>query len=370
MYKVLLVDDESLALEGLRLLVDWESFGFEIHGECSDGEEAFTLIEKFNPDLVITDIRMPGLDGLGLIEKVAGRAQANPKFIIISGYNEFEYARKALRFGINHYLLKPVFKEDLIAVLQDLYPSPATAEFENSSGNDPVLQNDGGNEVRRILSGPSFQEIFYLNTIMEALEELNPEALETAMESAFTYFGAIQTPSEILKIYAINIIYHSIRLINEMNGNPAELLGKHNLNRLHERQAIALELKMILKGYFTDYFAHLKSLKARDSQNIYKVEAYLKQNFKENLTLKEIAKIFYMHPAYLGQLFVKKFGVSFNEYLHQMRIEEAKRLMETTPLKTFEIALKIGYNHYHSFLQNFEKYTGIKPAEYRKKFNS
>jgi two-component system response regulator YesN len=359
MRKILLVDDESFALERLRLLFDWKSLGFEIVGECSDGTEALELIEKLSPDLVITDIRMPGLDGLGLIEKVINRTAVKPKFIIISGYDEFEYARKALRFGINHYLLKPVFSEELIPVLQDLYPAPGPVEIETGSDNDPVLQN---NE-----NSPSFHEISFLNAIVEALEEFDPVTLEAAIESAFVHFDAIQPPPEILNVYVINIIYHSTRLINEMNGSPAELLGKYNLNRFNERKTTPLELKNILKSYFADCFAYLKSLKARESQNIYRIEAYLKQNYKQNLTLKEIAKIFYMHPAYLGQLFLKKFGVSFNEYLHQMRIEEAKRLMDTTTLRTYEVALEVGYNHYHSFLQNFEKHTGIKPAEYRQK---
>ncbi|MCL6589359.1 MAG: response regulator [Firmicutes bacterium] len=396
MYKVVLVDDEQPALEGLKLAIDWEGLGYQICGVCAHGEEAADLIEKTGPDLVLTDIRMPGLDGLGLIKRVKSRMPTIPKFIIISGYGEFDYARQALRLGIKHYLLKPVFPEDLIEVLASLaapgapaetaidklqamsLPPPAAVKApaldSPTAVTGAVLREPEPLGAVRVKSetnlpdpGSLCDEIAYLNTIIEALEDLDPERLETAIESAFTYFGAIQPPPEILKMYVINIIYHSIGLINEKNGAPAALLEKYNLNRADNKPATPQELKCTLQSYCAECCGYLKSLKDRDSQiNIYKIEEYLRENFQRNLTLKEIARNFYMHPAYVGQLFIKKLGISFNEYLHKMRIEAAKRLMDGSALKTYEIAMEVGYNNYHCFLQNFEKYAGVKPAEYKK----
>jgi two-component system response regulator YesN len=223
------------------------------------------------------------------------------------------------------------------------------------------------NETNLRAPGSLYNEIAYLNTIVEAFDDLDPERLKTAIEMAFTYFAAVQPPPEILKMYVINVIYHSIGLINEMNGASAELLGKYNLRQLDQKKTTPQELKRILQNYCAECCVYLKSLKDRDSQiNIYKIEEYLRENFKRNLTIKEIAKNFYLHPAYLGQLFLKKFGISFNEYLHKVRIEEAMRMMDAATMKTYEIAMEVGYNNYHNFLQNFEKYAGAKPAEYRK----
>lgn len=376
MYKVLLVDDEPPALEGLKLVVDWKQLGYQICGECDNGEEALSVIERMAPDLVITDIRMPGLDGLGLIKRVRERTINTPKFIIVSGYGEFDYARKALQFGIKHYLLKPVFSEELTGVLLDIQPEMTAAaplepmsssELSPSSAPAPGFATPLESETNLRAPSSLYNEIAYLNTIVEAFDDLNLERLETAIEMAFTYFAAVQPPPEILKMYVINVIYHSIGLINEMNGVSTELLGKYNLSQLDEKKTTPQELKKILQSYCAECCAYLKSLKDRDSQiNIYKIEEYLRENFKRNLTIKEIAKNFYLHPAYLGQLFLKKFGISFNEYLHKMRIEEAMRMMDAAVLKTYEIAIEVGYNNYHNFLQNFEKYTGVKPAEYRK----
>ncbi|RTE10179.1 response regulator transcription factor [Paenibacillus whitsoniae] len=119
MYKVILVDDEPFALEGLKLTVEWEELGFEIAGMCENGEEAFAVIEACQPELVVTDIRMPVIDGLELIDRVQ-KAGCDPVFIIVSGYNDFEYARSAIRYGVKHYLLKPALDKEWENVMQSV----------------------------------------------------------------------------------------------------------------------------------------------------------------------------------------------------------------------------------------------------------
>ncbi|SDD13562.1 Helix-turn-helix domain-containing protein [Terribacillus halophilus] len=119
MFKVLLVDDEPMLLEGISSIVEWEQQGTVLHGIAENGLEALEFIKKHAPDIVITDITMPGLDGMGLIEQ--GR-KVSPliKWILLSGYNEFEYAQKAMRFGVKHYLLKPSSEEDIHEALTEV----------------------------------------------------------------------------------------------------------------------------------------------------------------------------------------------------------------------------------------------------------
>lgn len=120
MYKVLLVDDEPLAIQGLELLVDWEKHGFRVCASCADGEEALRLMRAAAPDLVVTDIRMPALDGLGLIEETRRSGDRSTRFVITSGYDDFDYARRAMRLGVSHYLTKPVVPEEADDVLSRL----------------------------------------------------------------------------------------------------------------------------------------------------------------------------------------------------------------------------------------------------------
>ncbi|RUS47914.1 response regulator transcription factor [Cohnella sp. AR92] len=117
MRKVILVDDERLARLGLVGMIPWEEYGYEVVGEAEDGEDALTLIERTEPDVVITDIRMPVIDGLELIQAVRARGGKEIGFIIISGHGDFKYAQQAVRFGVQDYLLKPIDEKELVDAL-------------------------------------------------------------------------------------------------------------------------------------------------------------------------------------------------------------------------------------------------------------
>ncbi|MDG0810670.1 response regulator transcription factor [Cohnella rhizosphaerae] len=117
MRKVILVDDEMFARKGLAGLIPWEQYGYEVVGEAEDGEEALALIGRLSPDVVVTDIRMPVLDGLGMIREAQERGYRGTHFIIISGFGDFKYAQQAVRFGVQDYLLKPIDEYELIAAL-------------------------------------------------------------------------------------------------------------------------------------------------------------------------------------------------------------------------------------------------------------
>ncbi len=112
MLKVILIDDEDVIIEGLKVLIDWGGLGFDIAGVAYDGEAAVALAEKVAPDIIVTDIRMPVLSGIEMISRVK---QILPQvaIIILSGYSDFDYARQALEQGANCYLLKPVTRAEL-----------------------------------------------------------------------------------------------------------------------------------------------------------------------------------------------------------------------------------------------------------------
>ncbi|WP_027091358.1 helix-turn-helix domain-containing protein [Cohnella thermotolerans] len=137
MYKVFLVDDEPLVLEGLRLLVDWKARGFEVCGEARDGEDAFAAILDCRPDLVVTDIRMPVMDGIELIRQARMRADCPAKFILLSGYGEFEYVQSVMRHEAADYLLKPIDTFEFDRVLAKLR---IELERERAEEQDAALE--------------------------------------------------------------------------------------------------------------------------------------------------------------------------------------------------------------------------------------
>jgi YesN/AraC family two-component response regulator len=117
MYTLLIVDDERWVRQGLRSTIDWQAEGIEVLGEAEDGEEALMLIELQTPDIIITDIKMPGMDGLALIETVKNR-KLPTKIVIISGYSDFSFAQKAMRCGASDYVLKPIEETQILDVVR------------------------------------------------------------------------------------------------------------------------------------------------------------------------------------------------------------------------------------------------------------
>ena len=119
MLKVFLVEDESIVREGLKNNIPWQEYGYQFMGEASDGEMALPMIRKIQPHVLIADIKMPFMDGLAL-SQIVTQEIPDIKIIIISGYDEFEYAQQAIRVGVERYLLKPITKGTLRKVLMEI----------------------------------------------------------------------------------------------------------------------------------------------------------------------------------------------------------------------------------------------------------
>lgn len=134
MLKLIIADDERIIRETISHLIDWNSLGIELIGSCGDGIEAYNMILDESPDIVMTDIRMPGLSGLELVERVF-QTDLNIQFIILSGFGEFEYAKAAMKYRVRHYLLKPCNEEQIIEsmqeVIQEYYKRRASQELQD-----------------------------------------------------------------------------------------------------------------------------------------------------------------------------------------------------------------------------------------------
>ena len=119
MLRILVVDDEIGIIQLIKRLID-PAIPAEVIGEADDGNRAYELMKRIKPDIVITDIRMPGLSGVELVQKA--REEGLPcEFILVSGYRDFNYARSAIRYGVLDYLLKPINREDLNQLIMGVY---------------------------------------------------------------------------------------------------------------------------------------------------------------------------------------------------------------------------------------------------------
>lgn len=135
MVKVMIIDDEEIIREGLKKTIDWESMDCVIAGEAEDGESGLKAALAGKPDLIFTDIRMPGLDGLQMIARLK-EARQPAKVIILTGFRDFEYAREAIKQGAYRFLLKPVRTEELKSAITD-----AVKEIKSARSKDLIYNN-------------------------------------------------------------------------------------------------------------------------------------------------------------------------------------------------------------------------------------
>ena len=135
MLRLLIADDEKIIRETLCSIIDWKSLDIEVVGVCKNGLEAYDAILDEYPDIVLTDISMPKLSGLELIQKIT-QNHDNIQFIIISGYQDFSYAREAMKYGIKHYILKPCNEQEIIEAVKDSIKE----HYRKSSRKDSELK--------------------------------------------------------------------------------------------------------------------------------------------------------------------------------------------------------------------------------------
>ncbi|WP_455717612.1 response regulator, partial [Anaerosporobacter sp.] len=119
MYKAVIIDDEQTVREGIQILLPWEDIGFTIIAEASNGEDGLEAVLNYQPEVVLVDVRMPGMTGLELISE-ARKAGYKGDFLILSGYSDFKYAKSAIRLGVKGYLLKPIDEEELLKYICDI----------------------------------------------------------------------------------------------------------------------------------------------------------------------------------------------------------------------------------------------------------
>lgn len=267
MLKVMLVDDEPLIRQGMKLIIDWEAYGYEIAAEAENGFEALDILQKKEIDLVFADLKMPEMSGIEFMQRVReyeekeyGRRKM--QFVVLTGYADFHYAKQAIRLSVRDYLLKPVREEELICLL---------GQFRAE-----CLRRQDTSEERK-------------------------------------------------------------------EGNGAEPKDGEKKD--------------------ADVWSEQEMKKTGDL--LEDVEQYILENYDQNISLKSLGEQFFINNVYLGQIFKKKFGIAFRDYLNRVRMEQAAALLESTDDKIYAIAEKVGFSNVDYFINKFIQEKNITPRRYR-----
>lgn len=186
MYRLLIVDDETQIREGLKRMLNWNEYGIEVCAEAGNGEQALALIEELEPHIVLTDIKMPVMNGLELLFELKKR-DLDTKAVVLSGYEDFSLVRKAMKYGAVDYLLKPAGKADIIQIIEEMLDS-----FED--GNHLGL-----NHIDNI----SLAKYNVLNRMVHYT--ISPMELTDKLELFKLNFGTGYLAAGIIKVYEDNL---------------------------------------------------------------------------------------------------------------------------------------------------------------------
>lgn len=378
--KVFLVEDEIIMREGIRNNIDWEKEGFEFAGEASDGELAYPLIQDSKPDILITDIRMPFMDGLELSRRVKNE-MPDIKIIVLSGYDEFEYAREGIRIGITEYLLKPIDGNKLLEAVRRV-AQLILSEREEQRELKPGKEQDSGKSApgieketaeERLEAEPGILEVGKLD------RRVAERFLKTGLKSEvtnfvddyFSSFGMNNIQSLLFRQYVTTDMYFTAVSMLEGLGYENGELAKHcgEIRDINKVLSSVESNKEYLKKILSTAIDLREAVSRKKYHSILEeAKSYIEQHYDDvNISLNSVAASVNLSPNHFSSIFSQEMGKTFVEYLTFVRMEKAKELLRTSSLKSAEIAYAVGYKDAHYFSYLFKKNQDCTPKEYRQR---
>ena len=245
MYKLIIADDERSVLDGIADTIPWEEYGIRVAAKAENGSQMVEAVMEHQADLLLTDIRMPELDGLSAIQYLKQQLP-DLQCVVITAYQEFEYARKAIELGVNGFVTKPVLKQEVV---------------------EQVLN-----------ARDKLQSVLAAKQALESVQKSENPALMTPIERS-----------------------------------------------LH----------------------------------------YMKEQIDTPFTMTEVAAFMNMNPSYFSRYFKEEMGISYIDYVKQIKVERARHLLTTSNMRIYEISSALGYSSVQYFSTLFKSITGVTPQEYK-----
>lgn len=413
--KVFLADDEIVVREGIRESFPWDETPYVLVGEAPDGEMAIPMIRDTNPDIVITDIRMPFMDGIELC-RILHAQMPWIGIIVLSGYDEFEYARQCIQLGVREYLLKPINAEELKAVL-DKVSAQIKAErntFEHAESLRARMKNDD-KFLKEKLVGSLFSDEAALEDARNVLMQLKnlgcfvPTAYYMVIDAAFspleegreaarnlvdasegrvlcsqgrvgTRFLVLGNTSEDVEERAYAFATSLSRELERNNCTGiriaiGDIVGAPE--KIYQSFKSARHIRHLLVERTDEKTVILGSREMGEDTSeetspvVSKAKLFMSQNYNNpNLMLQDVAKNVNMSNSRFSTVFSQETGQTFTEYLMFLRLNKAKELLRQTNTRSTQIASEVGYNDSHYFSYIFKKNFGLTPSEYRAKYQN
>ncbi len=350
MIKVLLVDDDYLALEGLCHMLQWDSFNGELSGCATDGAEAIDMVEADPPDVVIADIKMPRMNGIDLARYLY-QNHRSIHIILLSGHSEFEYAQKALQYRVADYILKPVTRQKI----KELEDRLKKISHELTAKN----------EIRRLTGSENLRDTLLTLLRRGANEEVNKLLLSDNLSKALLHDSAGTLGATLLN-YLFAYQSEIIRNKSKLSGFKKEKMEEYwRLSSPGERMDYLLSLCQELMDY------------ARSQRNEYEQPIVtrcimtIQECFSDpEFNISQLADRTNLSLPYLSTVFKQVTGQTISSYLSQQRLLRAQELLQDISIPIKDVCTGCGYEDPHYFARSFKKQTGMTPSEYRNLYSS
>ncbi|URJ37167.1 response regulator [Paenibacillus polymyxa] len=353
MIRVLIVDDEPWNRDILKTFGTWEQLGMSVVGEAEDGDEAFTLVGELAPHIVITDMHMPGADGVELLQALNNQCP-DVKIIVVSGYDDFAYAKHAIRYKAIDYLLKPVNPVELNAVLlkckNDLEVKLAEQQPEATE-----LDYEFFHKLTR-----------YKQLLRLYFNELNRDGVNLTCRQVVQELESYGAPTP-----------HMLgRLVQELLSLLKELSADNGLNTSTAKggfplsQAVLSSVEHALEFVSSCYVQELDQLirqrKYKNKLNLEEVRRYIDSYYAGPITLEQLAKNFFVSKEYMSKVFKQEYGQNVTDYIVERRMEKAREWLANKQISIKAVAEMAGYEDVSYFYRVFKKHFGMAPGEMRK----
>lgn len=373
MCNLLIAEDEKYLREKVTSNVDWEGHGYTVY-VASDGEEALEIIRKEPIHILVTDIRMPGMDGLELTEE-AKAINEDLKIIVISGHAEFELAQASIRLGVEDYLLKPFRTERLFEVVQR---TREKLELERER-REHAKHQEG--LARRSLE-ERFSSVFgwlanphsFLNqplvpihhSLAEILKSGTQQELAEEIRRLHRSMDQSREDPDRLFIVLNDIVISTLNSIKALGFDVEDgirLMFKH---LPANAQTEFSDLKQWVEDFLLDINELVESGQGGSvEQMINKIKAYVAEHYRTGVTLNTMAERVNMSPSQLSKLFSEYAGEHFSDYVTGLKVQKAKELLKGTDNRIYEIADYLGFSDAYYFSSWFRRTVGCSPTEFR-----
>ncbi len=407
MYSIVVVDDERPARDFLEKYINENINDFHVVAKFQNGAEAIKFLDNNDVDIVISDVKMPIVDGLELA-KYINENKCHTKVILVSAYEQFEYAQKAIKYNVFYYLTKMIDCEELENILTRMKGIIRHDKFKNNFR----FYDDGWYSEKEIF----FHEIMSgtLNDKKEGqqrLKEMNInldfvalrfealsieiDRIEHILKNEWEYgkvvfFVAVQQLLDKVfnDIYVCYSYYHKEKMVciimydDKRKESDSEVFEKYE-NQINQYLKINAHISKIADSSFERFidveFKNIIQLVYRGQDNITpdlqnkkndeiyeSTLKYIHENFRIDISRDDISEAISVNKTMISRIFKNKTGTSIGDYILKLRMQEAVRLINDGE-KISDIYQKVGYNSYRHFAKMFNKYIGCSPNDYRKK---